>query len=145
MDNYVERNKYLKDGAREEISEQYLQLGKVYLEFDLQKAQEMFQNAASQTNFHIYYDNTRSLINRTLKKSLELLKRYYQERKLHCKENFETWVLLEGYNELFNEYPILFRIVYDLIESEVKNLKECIDRISNDRNIFIFDNVLRLF
>ena len=46
MDNYGERNKYLKDGAREETAEQYLQLGKVYLEFDLQKAQEMFQNAA---------------------------------------------------------------------------------------------------
>lgn len=46
MDNYGEKNKYIKDGAREEIGEQYLQLGKVYLEFDLQKAQEMFQNAA---------------------------------------------------------------------------------------------------
>lgn len=46
MDNYGERNKYIKDGAREEIAEQYVQLGKVYLEFDLQKAQEMFQNAA---------------------------------------------------------------------------------------------------
>lgn len=46
MDNCGERNKYIKDGAREETAEQYLQLGKVYLEFDLQKAQEMFQNAA---------------------------------------------------------------------------------------------------
>ena len=46
MDNHGERNKYIKDGAREEIAEQYLQLGKVYLELDLQKAQEMFQNTA---------------------------------------------------------------------------------------------------
>lgn len=46
MDNYGERNQYIKDGAREETAEQYLQLGKVYLELDLQKAQEMFQNAA---------------------------------------------------------------------------------------------------
>lgn len=90
--------------------------------------------------FEIYYDNTKSLINRTLKKAFQLLKRYYQERKLHCKEDFETWVLLEGYNELFNEYPILFRIIYDLLESEVKNLKECIDRISED-SILIKDKL----
>lgn len=46
MDSYGEKNKYIKEGAKEETAEQYLQLGKVYLEFDLQKAQEMFQDAA---------------------------------------------------------------------------------------------------
>ncbi len=86
-------------------------------------------------NCEKYYDifciNLKEPLTALLFKSIQLMKRFF-ETDLGKDEAFEPWMIENGYMLLFDEYPILFRLVCDLIYSSVCNLKECLTRIEED-------------
>lgn len=82
--------------------------------------------------FKSFCDKAYDYISVVMDKPIAILRKYY-DSYVSDERSFDYWMLVQGYDLLFNEYPLAFRLSCDILNSSVLNLCECINRIHNDR------------